>query len=295
MNLENIHFFNSNIEFSAKALSRSIIKILNDYSINFNLTDIQIDQATNENVTLMNASFHSGGCKLSIKEFNASSQLRFQMLFEGEGKRFKIELEYNNSNPDGFLSFFVDPDINNTAFKKIAELLKSTAVNGNSEKVKSNDNNIESVDNGIPESVVTKVKAEKEEPLVAELQERELEDVAPVINEDELTIFKISQHSNGGCCCPQDNRMYYSETELSLSDVSDRFRKLLVVEAKGKLLIQKCEHCGEHLFFESSNQTYLKKISTQTAEYLLSMKAQIEVVCKDKGVSVLREKILPAE
>ena len=291
MNLENIFFLTKESKVEFPKIVRKVAGMITDYTINAKLSMFQIDVALNDKQGLIDGEFHTGGCQFVFQEYHEGNPIKFKLTFEGEEKRFKIELETNSSNPDGFISYFVEPHCTSILHKKIKEFLSicSKPISIDVKEVDSNiENQVESTELLVEEKPES-VKEEKEiteESIVSETQEVE------TIKDQELPKFNLAHHKNDNCACPNNDDLYEMSQASEISEVTSRVRKLFFVQNDGEVGIFKCEHCGKHLLFEKSDQYYIKVLENKTVQYFLDMKPQLEIVIADKGVSILRSLII---
>jgi len=286
MTIEDIYFPKSKDLISFDNIVREIANLITHFTVDTVIATSAIDRSLLVGDGLKDGRIHSKGSEFEFQEYRPGSEFIFEIKFDGEEKRFRITFEVNGSSPNGILTYMVEPDGNHALFSKIKSFLKS-ASGGNSDYIP--------VSPSI--KVETEVKVEEKIDQAVEFPNEVLEQevVEEVVK---VNVSPLPIPEGRRCACPTESDKEVGKDVRDMEMYSTRYRKLYFKENSGFLGLYLCEHCGTNFLIEKQEiekdeaSYYQEVITKETADYLTSMDAQLDVIIEDKGVNVVREMLL---
>jgi len=262
MHLEALFFPKNKNAIALNTIVLDLRNLINTYSIE-NAFNKEAVMRAFINTNRVSGDVHSSGSRFQFTGSTAAGT-PFEIIYKGEGKRFRITYEVNGDYPNGLLTYMISDNENEHAlFNEVKEYLKAC------EQEQLYDIPSESTKN-------------EEKENTSALSQQEITEVAP-----------LSIESGRRCACPETGDQDVVDDLRDIKMYSQRARKLYEFEQEGKVGIYKCEYCGKHLFIEQSPLgNYAKVMTEESANYLVNMSDQLDVIIADMGIHAVRENIL---
>lgn len=260
MHLEALFFPSNKNAISLHTIALDLRNLINTFSVENNFSKEAVMRAFVNSDTIK-GDLHSAGSRFQFEGLSAEGA-PFEIIYKGEGKRFRITFEINGDYPNGLLTYMIsEATTEHALFNEVKEYLKKC------EQAKSEHL---SVNNEFTEFI----------------EERNND-----FQEEEIMLLPIAEGKR--CACPEKGDEDVVAEPRNIKMYSQRARKLFEVESDGKVGLYKCEYCGSHLFIEQTTEGgYLKIMSFESAMYLTKMSEQIDVIVKDMGATAIRQNIL---